>query len=638
MNPRLVAISGPLKGAVLNLTQDEMTIGRLSGNGVSIPDMALSRRHCAIKREAERFLISDLDSRNGSFVNGIPVKNRPLEHGDQIEIGDSTLLFLLQEGEIQLPSTPVQLDNREVMTATAVPVLVNDDLLQRTQEIRTATAARKTRDLDVLLRISAIINSIRSLDALQRRLLEIIFEVIPAERGAILLTGEGAEEFDSIFGLSKVPGSDRPVQVSRTIVRQVLQERVSVLSNNVLESEAFSTAKSLVTSRITSLLAVPLLLFEKIIGVIYLDTSNLAVRFDQDHLQLLTGIASIAAVALDTARHVEWLESENRRLLGEVRIEHNMVGESARMAAIFQFVAKVAPSDSTVLIRGESGTGKELVARALHLNGPRAAKPFVAINCATLTELLESELFGHEKGAFTGAIAQKKGKLEVADTGTVFLDELAELAPTLQAKLLRVLQEREFERVGGTRAIKVDIRLIAATNSDLEKTIKAGTSREELYYRLNVLSLTMPPLRDRREDIPLLAGYFALRISKKSGRSVKGISAEARKCLVQYEWPGNVRELENAVERAVVLGTTELIQPEDLPEALLEKQAVPGVQVTEYHQAINEAKRQLVLKAFEEAAGNYAQTARLLGMHPNNLHRLIRNLDLKLPAAKSPSS
>jgi transcriptional regulator with GAF, ATPase, and Fis domain len=629
MNPRLVAISGPLKGTVLNLTQDEMTIGRLSGNGVSIPDMALSRRHCAIKREAEGFLISDLDSRNGSFVNGIPVKNRPLEHGDQIEIGDSTLLFLLQEGEVQLPSAPVQLANREVMTPTAVPVLVNDDLLQQTQEIRTATAARTTRDLDVLLRISATINSIRSLDALQRRLLEIIFEVIPAERGAILLTGEGAEEFDSIFGLSKVPGSDRPVQVSRTIVRQVLQEHVSVLSNNVLESEAFSTAKSLVTSRITSLLAVPLLLFEKIIGVIYLDTSNLAVRFDQDHLQLLTGIASIAAVALETARHVEWLESENRRLLGEVRIEHNMVGESAKMAAIFQFVAKVAPSDSTVLIRGESGTGKELVARALHLNGPRAAKPFVAINCATLTELLESELFGHEKGAFTGAIAQKKGKLEVADTGTVFLDEISELSPSLQAKLLRVLQLREFERVGGTRSIKVDIRLLAASNKALEEAIREGTFREDLYYRLNVISLTLPPLRERREDISLLASYFAAKYSRKCKRHVMGISPEARACLTRYDWPGNVRELENAIERAVVLGSGELILPEDLPEAVLEAEPGPEAHLTQYHEAVKETKKKLIFEAVEQANGNYTAAAKLLGLHPNYLHRLIRNLKLK---------
>jgi len=301
------------------------------------------------------------------------------------------------------------------------------------------------------------------------------------------------------------------------------------------------------------------------------------------------------------------------------------------MRELYQFIARAAPTNSTVLIRGESGTGKELVARAIHLNSPRSQNPFMAINCAALSEtLLESELFGHEKGAFTGAIAQKKGKLEVANGGTVFLDELGELAPTLQAKLLRVLQEREFDRVGGTRAIKVDIRLIAATNRDLEKAIQAGTFRQDLYYRLNVLSLTMPALKDRREDIPLLAGYFAMRCSRESGRPVKGISPEARKCLVQYDWPGNVRELENAMERAVVLGTTELIQPEDLPEALLEKQAVPGVQVTEYHQAIKETKRQLVLKAFQEAGGNYAQAARLLGVHPNNLHRLIRTLDLKL--------
>jgi len=212
----------------------------------------------------------------------------------------------------------------------------------------------------------------------------------------------------------------------------------------------------------------------------------------------------------------------------------------------------------------------------------------------------------------------------------VFLDEVGELAPAMQAKLLRVLQEREFERVGGTRPIKVDIRLIAATNRDLEKSIQEATFRQDLYYRLNVLSLTMPALKDRREDISLLAGYFAMRFSKKAGRSLKGISPEARKCLVSYDWPGNVRELENAIERAVVLGTTDVIQPEDLPESLLEKQTLPGVQVTEYHQVVKEVKQQLVRKAFEQASGNYAQAARLLGLHPNNLHRLIRNLDLKL--------
>jgi Nif-specific regulatory protein len=373
----------------------------------------------------------------------------------------------------------------------------------------------------------------------------------------------------------------------------------------------------------------PLSVFDKLIGVIYLESP--ANTFDEGHLQLLVGAAGMAAAALDNTRRLEWLEAENRRLKSDFNLAHDMVGESPRMQDVYRFVGKAAPSNATVLIRGESGTGKELVARAIHRNSPRSQQPFVAINCAALSEtLLESELFGHEKGAFTGAIAQKKGKLEVANGGTVFLDELGELAASLQAKLLRVLQEREFERVGGTRAIKIDVRLIAATNRDLETAIKEGAFRSDLYYRLNVIALTMPALRDRREDIPLLAGYFAVRIGPKTGRTIKGISPEARKCLVEYDWPGNVRELENAVERAVVLGTTELIQPEDLPEALLEKQSVPGVQVTEYHQSVKETKRQLVIKAFKEAGGSYAQTARILGIHPNNLHRLLRNLDLKL--------
>ena len=234
----------------------------------------------------------------------------------------------------------------------------------------------------------------------------------------------------------------------------------------------------------------------------------------------------------------------------------------------------MARGDSTVLIRGESGTGKELVARAIHRNSPRADKPFVAINCAAIPEaLLESELFGHEKGAFTGAIATKKGKLEVAEGGTVFLDEVGELSPPLQAKLLRVLQQREFERVGGTRSLKFDARVLTATNKDLEQAIKDREFRQDLYYRLNVVSMVVPPLRERPDDIPLLAIYFAAKYAEKCKRALKGISPEARALLMAYSWPGNVRELENAIEHAMVLGLTDEIVPDDLPAALLETQA-----------------------------------------------------------------
>ena len=621
MTPRLAAIAGPLKGTTFVLTDDENTIGRESANRICLSDPSVSRRHSVIKREGELFKITDLDSLNGTFVNDVPVKERYLEHGDRLRIGDYSFSFLLREGDAPSGSSTVLLDESQIATGA------------NTLQVRIEDAFHlMARDLSALMKISATINSVRGLDALQRRILELIFEVVPAERGAILLTdGDNFNEFSSIFGLDRREGPNRAVHVSRTITQRVLTEGISFLSNEVQQSDNLTTAESLISSKIQALLCVPLMLFDKPLGVIFLYSSDPLARFDKDQLQLVTAIAGIAAVALENARHIEWLESENQRLQDDIQIEHNMIGESQRMREVYQFIARVAPTASTVLITGESGTGKELIARAIHLNSPRKNKSFVAVNCAALTEtLLESELFGHEKGAFTGAIAQKKGKLEIADGGTLFLDEVGEMPLQLQAKLLRVLQEREFERVGGTRTLKVDIRLIAATNKDLEEAIRQGTFRQDLYYRLNVVSLSMPPLRERREDIPLLANYFVQRYSDKCNRRVRGISTEARARLTNYDWPGNVRELENAIERAVVLGTTDMILPEDLPEAALET-ALPamGGGVANYHEAVTEAKKELILKAFEQAGGNYTEAAKLLGVHPNYLHRLIRNMNLK---------
>jgi transcriptional regulator with GAF, ATPase, and Fis domain len=243
--------------------------------------------------------------------------------------------------------------------------------------------------------------------------------------------------------------------------------------------------------------------------------------------------------------------------------------------------------------------------------------------------LLESELFGHEKGAFTGALAQRKGRLEIADGGTLFLDEIGELSAPLQVKLLRVLQEREFERVGGTRTIKVDIRLLTATNRNLEDLITQGLFRQDLFYRLNVLQLEMPPLRQRQEDILLLAKYFAVRYGEKCNRKIISISSEAQKRLLSYDWPGNVRELENAIERAVVLGTTDSILLEDLPEAILETETRSMPAPTKYHEAVAETKKQIILQAMDQTKSNYTDAAKLLGVHPNYLHRLIRNLNLR---------
>jgi Nif-specific regulatory protein len=637
----LEAVAGPLKGSIIPLAEDEVSIGREPLNQVSLLDAAVSRKHCVITRNAGQFKIQDLNSRNSTFVNGVPVTDRTLASGDEIKIGNSLFVFVLPEVE-QAKNVSTSLEFDKGIAFDRADAGVGSTIILRKQDARylrdlenvhlenIKTASRTVRDLNALLRISKAVNSVRGLEALEKQVLESIFEVAPADRAAILLGQYGTDEWTSVFGWDRGSGPNQTVQVSRTIVSRVLADGVAVLCNDLPAAESFSDTASILERRIHSVLAVPLEVFDRILGVIYLDASNPTARFDENHLQLLTAIGSIAAAALDNARRMESLEQENRRLQDEISLEHNMVGDSPRIRDVYQFIARVAPRDTTVLIFGESGTGKELVARAIHRTSGRANKPCVAINCAALAEsLLESELFGHEKGAFTGAIAQKKGKLEIAEGGTVFLDEIGELAPLLQAKLLRVLQEREFERVGGMRTIKLDVRLITATNRDLEEEVRKGRFREDLFYRLNVVSLRMPALRERREDIPLLANYFAAKFSQRSNRAVLGLSAQARACLTNYDWPGNVRELENAIEYAVVLGSSDIILPEDLPEAVLEKAESAGASMTAFHDALRESKKQLILNAFERAQGSYTEAARLLGLHPNYLHRLIRNLNMK---------
>ena len=340
--------------------------------------------------------------------------------------------------------------------------------------------------------------------------------------------------------------------------------------------------------------------------------------FDPDHIEL---VVRKAIERQTLKREVEVLSEENRDRY------YLIVGESPKMKLAVEMARKAAASSSTVLLLGESGTGKELFARFIHNQSDRANRPFIAINSVGLSkELLESDLFGHEQGAFTGALKMKKGKIEIANGGTIFFDEIGDISREMQAKLLRFLQEREFERVGGVMPISVDVRVIAATNRDLGAAVKSGTFRDDLYHRLNVVAITPPPLRERKQDIPMLAEYFLRKFSVAARRSVTKISDEARDRLMAYDWPGNVRELANAIEHAIVLGSGTVIEAADLPSQLGRDSALLVSADLSYRDGVNAARKEMVVKALRKTGGNRAAAARLLGLETKYFLRLMKSL------------
>jgi Nif-specific regulatory protein len=633
LNPRLVGIAGPVEGGVFGLADDNLSIGRDASNQLPIDDPSVAACHCRIRRrEGEEYEIHDLGSSGATTVNGVPVTERTLMHGDQIGLGNCRFLFLRWDAVVQLGGASTAM-GEGLEDAGCCTQPGREECPFRTMATSTEEAAAHslTRcSLTTMLKIGASIQLARGAEEIAQQWLEGIFEAIPAQQGGVLLFDGPSQEPCFASYRDRETGPTTTVRTYRAIVDQARRGVTGIMATAVLPDRSPAAAGDLPDPRLRSVLASPIITSARTLGVIYLDSSIPNVPFHEDHLELARSVGAILGLALENARRLEWLETENARLQKASDIEHDMVGVSPRMREVYQFVSKVAPSDSTVLIRGESGTGKELVARAIHRNSPRAGMPFLAINCAALTEtLLESELFGHEKGAFTGAFAQKRGKLELADRGTVFLDEVGEMPPACQSRLLRLIQEREFERVGGTRQIRTDIRLIAATNRDLEAAIEGGTFRNDLYYRLNVVSLTLPPLRDRREDIPLLASHFVAKHGKRAGRRVAGIALEALACLKAHDWPGNVRDLENAIERAVVLGSTDFILPEDLPETVFESVPQGAARIGGYHETIRNEKMRAILTALDQAEGSFTEAAKLLGIHPNYLHRLVRNLNLR---------
>jgi Nif-specific regulatory protein len=474
-----------------------------------------------------------------------------------------------------------------------------------------------------LLEITQEINSIRKLDDLLRRVMDIAMEALGADRGFIILREEedaGGFTVPVARNLSR-QDLDEVTGFSSTVVQQVLQKGEAVLSYDAQQDDRFRGADSVVIQRIRSIAAVPLRLRERIIGAIYVDHMGRHGRFDQSSLEFLKAFANQAAIAIENARLFSMLREENAELRQQLEDKYQfgeLIGRSAAMKRVFDLLRKILNTDATVLIEGESGTGKELVARALHYNGPRKKGPFVAVFCGALSEsLLESELFGHRRGAFTGAREDKKGLLEAADGGTVFLDEISEVSPSIQTKLLRFLQEGEIKRVGDTEIRKVDVRVIAATNKVLREEVNAGRFREDLFYRLNVIHITLPPLRERVGDVPLLAEYFLKKYCKRLGKSLKGISPQAMKILEGYHWPGNVRELENTIERAVIMAAGDRIEPEDL-------QLEQGTPVVESGMTLREMERKLVLKTLEDTGGNISRAAEILGVSRRWLHYRLK--------------
>ncbi|MDQ2946642.1 MAG: sigma 54-interacting transcriptional regulator [Acidobacteriota bacterium] len=437
---------------------------------------------------------------------------------------------------------------------------------------------------------------------LRTQILRLVSDLVPSEDG-FLLFGSSVPDL-----LARVHDSSPQPEFEALLVR-------------VCEEGAVSDAK-------LRTIGVPLYLEGMLGGVLLVQVREAEESRLASHLETLTAVASLASVGFEANHEVETLKAENAFLQSQIAGSSGIVGKSAIIRRLLELVDRVAPRDTTVLITGESGTGKELIARALHDRSPRRDRPFIAVNCAALSEsLFESELFGHEKGAFTGAVSLKRGRFELAQGGIIFLDEVGELAITLQAKLLRVLQQREFERVGGTQVLSLDIRVVAATNRDLSEDVREGRFREDLYHRLNVVTLDSPPLRDRRDDIPLLARFFLDLSAQRCKRHMNGLSTEAEELLTQYSWPGNVRELENAMERAVVLGVSDWVLPEDLPETLFE--GAPQSAGTRYHSSVGQAKREAILDAYMQGNGDYKQAAKVLGLHPNYLLRLVRNLGLR---------
>jgi transcriptional regulator with GAF, ATPase, and Fis domain len=508
------------------------------------------------------------------------------------------------------------------------------------------------RESELEVRNYATLNSVAlmltretNVDRLLENIMDTILEVAIGERGFLILIGEdGHLEFPVARHIDRVEIEDPAFESSRSIIESVIEKREAICLTSAMEDATFSAAASVQRLGLRSVVCVPLVSDERLVGAIYMDNSLVSGVFTEKDVALLNALGRQIAAGIEKALLFRKLERREEELARQIRGKYHfdeIVGSAPSLVNVLKLTAEVADTDATVLIQGESGTGKELIARAIHLNSRRAQKPFVALNCAAIPEhLLESELFGHVRGAFTGALDSKPGKFELADGGTLFMDEIGDMSMSLQMKILRVVQEREVERLGSNRPVRVDVRILAATNRDLRAMVREGKFREDLFHRLNVINIVLPPLRERPEDILPLAESFLAPQARELGREITGFSPGAIRCLTGYSFPGNVRELENMIKRAAILTRGSVVTEEHLPDYVRGAESASAAITPVTSQDLLEAKRRAREEAYERverpfleqalrrAGGQVSRAAAETGMNRVQFHGLLKKYGL----------
>ena len=573
----------------LALRKKLTTLGRDPGNDVVLADPAVAKIHANLMKKGAGYTLSVV-GKHEVFVNGQPSTSAELTPGDRILVGRFELT--LCDGH----------------TDAGAVVSGPDDAVASMQQ---------------LVDFSSALMRETSPDKLFTGLLTAVVALTRAEKGFIITLQDGERQLAASQNVGKETLDIS--RVSDSIINQVVENRRGLIISDATHDRKFGSSRSVVDLQLSSVMCVPLLVRNDLLGVLYLGNDSITSLFTESDLALLQVWAAQASLILHSALMLNDLKVSNRNLREQLQRsgQGSIVGSSAGMKAAFKLLKRVSPTDLGVLILGETGTGKELVAREVHRLSPRAKGPFVSINCGAIPEnLLESELFGHKKGAFTGAVADKMGKFESANGGTLFLDEIGEMPMSLQVKLLRVLQDRLIERVGDLDARPVDIRVVAATNKDLEGEITGGRFREDLFYRLNEVIVSLPPLRDRGEDIHTIAKFFLNKYAEQYGSKVRGFTNEGVRAMLNHYWPGNVRQLENRVKKAIIMTDRALLNADDLGINAGDKRAV---------QPLDEATEVFKIKYIREVLElndwNKAQTGRDLGVDARTIFRYIEKFD-----------